>query len=78
MFSLPIGIFTVILALRFFEQGGDSTGRIANVVMMGALSRIAPFTATPEAVWLRALKEVAPGPAWGGNYQAFLAGRDLL
>ena len=57
---------------------GDSTGRIANVVMMGALSRIAPFTAIPEPLWLRALQEVTPGPAWGGNYQAFLAGRKLL
>ncbi|NTW88730.1 MAG: hypothetical protein HGB26_06325, partial [Desulfobulbaceae bacterium] len=57
---------------------GDSTGRIANVVMMGALSQIAPFTAIPEPLWLRALKEVTPGPAWGGNYQAFLAGRKLL
>jgi len=59
-------------------QLGDSTGRIANVVMMGALSRIKPFDTIPEQLWLRALKEVTPAPAWGGNYQAFLAGQKLL
>lgn len=57
---------------------GDHTGRIANVVMMGALSRIAPFATLPTELWLRALQEVTPAPAWGGNYQAFLAGRELL
>jgi indolepyruvate ferredoxin oxidoreductase, alpha subunit len=57
---------------------GDTTGRIANVVMMGALSRIEPFTCIPEVLWLRALKELTPAPAWAGNYHAFLAGRNLL
>ncbi|KJS00342.1 MAG: pyruvate ferredoxin oxidoreductase [Desulfobulbaceae bacterium BRH_c16a] len=57
---------------------GDSSGRTANVVMMGATSRIAPFDRIPEGLWLRALQEVTPGPAWAGNYQAFLAGRELL
>ncbi|SHO44030.1 2-oxoacid:acceptor oxidoreductase family protein [Desulfopila aestuarii] len=57
---------------------GDTTGRIANVVMMGALSMMAPFNQIPDQVWLRALKQVTPAPAWGGNYQAFLAGRKLL
>lgn len=57
---------------------GDTTGRIANVVMMGALSRIEPFTCIPEVLWLRALKKLTPAPAWAGNYHAFLAGRNLL
>jgi indolepyruvate ferredoxin oxidoreductase alpha subunit len=58
---------------------GDTTGRIANVVMMGALSKIAPFDQIPEGRWLQALKDVTPVPVlWGGNYQAFREGRDLL
>ncbi|MBU1171985.1 MAG: 2-oxoacid:acceptor oxidoreductase family protein [Proteobacteria bacterium] len=57
---------------------GDATGKIANVVMMGALSKIAPFDLIPEAVWLNALKDVTPAQAWGGNYRAFVAGRGLL
>ncbi len=57
---------------------GDTSGRIANVVMMGALSLLPPYSTIPEQLWLRALKEVTPAPAWAGNYQAFLAGRKLL
>ena len=58
---------------------GDSSGRIANVVMMGALSRIEPFRQIPEALWLQALKDVTPAPAlWGANYAAFRTGRSLL
>jgi indolepyruvate ferredoxin oxidoreductase alpha subunit len=58
---------------------GDTSGRIANVVMMGALSKIAPFDRLPETLWLQALKDVTPLPAlWGANYQAFIQGRDLL
>jgi indolepyruvate ferredoxin oxidoreductase alpha subunit len=56
---------------------GDATGRIANVVMMGMLSTIAPFAAIPEGVWLHALKEVTPPAAWAGNYRALAAGRKL-
>jgi indolepyruvate ferredoxin oxidoreductase alpha subunit len=57
---------------------GDTTGRIANVVMMGALSRLAPFSKIPESLWLRALQQVTPKPAWPGNYHAFLTGRKLI
>ncbi len=58
---------------------GDTSGRIANVVMMGALSKIAPFDRIPEAFWLQALQEVTPVAAlWGANYQAFIQGRGLL
>ena len=58
---------------------GDSSGRIANVVMMGALSKIAPFDSIPGALWLQALKEVTPVPAlWGANYLAFNSGQYLL
>lgn len=58
---------------------GDATGRIANVVMMGALSKVAPFDRLPEELWLNALKDVTPVPAlWGANYRAFKEGRTLL
>ena len=58
---------------------GDASGRIANVVMMGALSRLAPFDKIPEDLWLQALKDVTPVPAlWGANYKAFCAGINLL
>ena len=56
---------------------GDNTGRIANVVMMGVLSTIAPFATIPQGLWLQALQEVTPAAAWPGNYQAFLSGRQL-
>lgn len=57
---------------------GDATGRSANVVMIGVLSRVAPFDSFPEEYWLQALKNVSPKPAvWQANYAAFLAGREL-
>ncbi|MBU1567134.1 MAG: 2-oxoacid:acceptor oxidoreductase family protein [Proteobacteria bacterium] len=82
----PVGIRAATAGFNLVEVDvlaaalklGDNTGRIANVVMMGALSRIAPFTAIPGDLWLKALKEVTPDPAWAANYQAFLAGRELL
>ncbi len=58
---------------------GDPTGRVANVVMIGALSSLAPFDAIPVELWLKALKSVSPKPAvWTANHAAFLAGRKLL
>ncbi len=58
---------------------GDSSGRSANVVMMGALSRLAPFGDFPEELWLQALKNVSPKPAiWSANYAAFNAGKELI
>lgn len=58
---------------------GDASGRIANVVMMGALSTIAPFDRIPESLWLQALKDVTPiAQLWGANYQAFVQGRKML
>ncbi|MGD9210743.1 MAG: 2-oxoacid:acceptor oxidoreductase family protein, partial [Desulfobacteraceae bacterium] len=58
---------------------GDTSGRIANVVMMGALSKIAPFDSIPESLWLQALKDVTPIPVlWGANYKAFNEGIRML
>ena len=58
---------------------GDSTGRIANVVMIGALSKLPPFNTIPTELWLQAVKNVSPKPAiWAGNYAAFTAGREMV
>lgn len=58
---------------------GDRTGRIANVVMIGAMSKLSPFDRFPPELWLQAIKNVSPKPAiWAGNYAAFLAGRELV
>ncbi len=58
---------------------GDTSGRSANVVMLGALSALDPFNAVPTQMWLAALKKVSPKPAvWDMNYAAFNAGTKLV
>ena len=58
---------------------GDTSGRVANVVMMGALSTLAPYDRLPASLWLQALKDVTPAPhLWAANYRAFTAGRELM
>jgi indolepyruvate ferredoxin oxidoreductase alpha subunit len=58
---------------------GDAAGRCANVVMVGALSTLKPFSDIPAELWLAALKKVSPKPAiWASNYAAFNAGRNLI
>ncbi len=60
-------------------QLGDTAGKTANVVMLGALSALAPFSAIPKDVWLEALKNVSPAPlVWNSNYAAFHAGIKLI
>jgi indolepyruvate ferredoxin oxidoreductase alpha subunit len=55
---------------------GDPTGRIANVILMGMLSRLSPFDRFPPELWWRALRKVNPRPeVWAANYAAFNAGR---
>ena len=63
---------------RAFEIG-DNTGRVSNVVMMGALSKLAPFDRFPADLWLQALRNVSPNPnLWAANYAAFTSGRELV
>lgn len=58
---------------------GDTSGRSANVVMVGALSAVEPFNSIPRELWLQAIKNVSPKPAiWDGNYAAFMAGVGLI
>jgi indolepyruvate ferredoxin oxidoreductase alpha subunit len=55
---------------------GDPTGRIANVILMGMLSRLSPFDQFPVEMWWKALEKVNARPAvWAANYAAFNAGR---
>ncbi|MDR3673469.1 MAG: 2-oxoacid:acceptor oxidoreductase family protein [Holophaga sp.] len=55
---------------------GDPTGRIANVILMGILSRLTPFDQFPVEMWWKALQKVNPKPAvWAANFAAFNAGR---
>ena len=57
---------------------GDLTGRIANVVLMGALSKLSPFDQFPESLWMAAISKVSPSPSiWASNFNAFQAGRKL-
>lgn len=54
---------------------GDPQGRCANVVMLGALSRLAPFDALDKSIWLEALRRLTPRPAqWPLNFAAFMEG----
>ncbi len=58
---------------------GDSAGRSANVVMIGALSTLPPFSDFPAEYWLQALKSVSPTPPiWNANHAAFSAGRKMM
>ena len=55
---------------------GDKQGKCANVVMLGMLSKTAPFSSIPESIWLKALKGLSPKPEiWEINYKAFMLGR---
>jgi indolepyruvate ferredoxin oxidoreductase, alpha subunit len=56
---------------------GDTSGRTANVVMLGILSTIEPFSIFPPELWLKALKKANSRPVvWAANYVAFNAGRE--
>lgn len=56
---------------------GDSSGRIANVVMMGVLSTLEGMNAFPADLWLQALKRAnSRAVVWATNYVAFNAGRE--
>lgn len=58
---------------------GDKTGRSANVVVLGLLSVLEPFSRIPEGVWLAALMGVSANDfVKAANRRAFEAGRSLL
>ena len=60
-------------------EAGDASGRSANVIMMGALSKLAPFNTLDDSLWLKALEKVSPTPPlWAANYRAFQIGREMI
>jgi indolepyruvate ferredoxin oxidoreductase, alpha subunit len=55
---------------------GDQQGRTANVVALGVLSTVPPFSSIPLGAWQQAILNVSPGePARRANLAAFLRGR---
>ena len=57
---------------------GDKFGRTANVVVLGLLSTIEPFSRIPKAVWLNAIYSVSPNDNIRAvNGRAFEKGRVL-
>ncbi len=57
---------------------GDPRGKCANVVMLGVLSKLAPFNEIPKEIWLQAIKNLSKKqPIWDLNYAAFEAGYNL-
>lgn len=70
-----------VIRLKVLERAlalGDTQGRSANVVMLGALSRLSPFNAMGEDLWLEALHSLTPSPAWALNFAAFKAGQQTV
>lgn len=58
---------------------GDEAGRTANVVVIGLLSMIKPFSNIPEPIWQAALQSVSPNDFTKSiNSIAFKKGRDCV
>jgi indolepyruvate ferredoxin oxidoreductase, alpha subunit len=63
-------------ANRIAYELGDTAGKTANVVVLGLLSTIEPFSKIPEEIWLSALMAISPGDTIkGANKLSFEAGR---
>jgi indolepyruvate ferredoxin oxidoreductase, alpha subunit len=55
---------------------GDTSGKTANVVVLGLLSTIEPFNRIPEEVWLASLMAISPNEVIKAtNKLSFEAGR---
>lgn len=50
-------------ALQVAESLGDKSGKTANVVVLGALSKMEPFNKIPADIWINALMELSPNEA---------------
>jgi len=60
------------------REAGDPAGRTANAVVIGLLSRIAPFDSIPQGVWEQALADLSPkAHIQTANIQSFRKGRSL-
>jgi indolepyruvate ferredoxin oxidoreductase alpha subunit len=58
---------------------GDEIGRTANVVVLGLLSVIAPFSQIPDEIWQNAILSLSPNDHWKAmNIAAYKKGRDSV
>ncbi|MFO7735426.1 MAG: 2-oxoacid:acceptor oxidoreductase family protein [bacterium] len=63
-------------ALGIVTALGDTSGKTANVAVLGILSTLSPFDSIPEEIWLDAIMSVSPGDTIkSANQLAFSAGR---
>ena len=65
-----------VISLPASEMARDlGDGRMANVVLLGALSTLLPI---PEENWVKALKVRLPKRYFAGNQKAFAAGQKIV
>jgi indolepyruvate ferredoxin oxidoreductase alpha subunit len=58
---------------------GDELGRTANVVVLGLLSVIEPFSQIPNEIWQNAILSLSPNDHWKAmNIAAYNKGRDFV
>ncbi len=61
------------------EEIGDKKGRSANVIALGLLSKIEPFSLIPKEIWINSILSISPNDfAKSANYTAFSKGRGLI
>ncbi|HJL84080.1 MAG TPA: 2-oxoacid:acceptor oxidoreductase family protein [Candidatus Marinimicrobia bacterium] len=61
------------------EELGDEVGRTANVVVLGLLSAIEPFSQIPDEIWQNTILSLSPSDHWKAmNIAAYNKGRDFV
>ncbi|MDP7484006.1 MAG: 2-oxoacid:acceptor oxidoreductase family protein [Candidatus Marinimicrobia bacterium] len=61
------------------EELGDEVGRTANVVVLGLLSAIEPFSQIPDEIWQNTILSLSPSDHWKAmNITAYNKGRDFV
>ncbi len=61
------------------DELGDEVGRTANVVVLGLLSAIEPFSQIPDEIWQNTILSLSPSDHWKAmNIAAYNKGRDFV
>jgi Pyruvate/2-oxoacid:ferredoxin oxidoreductase gamma subunit len=61
------------------DELGDEVGRTANVVVLGLLSAIEPFSQIPDEIWQNTILSLSPSDHWKAmNIAAYNKGRDFI
>ena len=61
------------------DELGDEVGRTANVVVLGLLSTIEPFSQIPDEIWQNTILSLSPSEHWKAmNIAAYNKGRDFV